>query len=352
MLGEKTDGKPGQVYYPAAVKTIETPKLQEGEILVKIQAAALNHRDLFIRQGLYGGIQFSSIMGADGVGQVVAPSSHPLHGKTVLIAPGAYWQSDPLGPDEGKAYGILGSQKTTFGRGTFAEYIAQRADQVVECPAHLNGSEGLASAAAFPLAGLTAYRALFTKGEVKKGHNVLITGIGGGVAIQALQYAVAAGANVWVTSGSQDKIDRAKGMGAKGGVIYKDDAWPKQLGEQLKGAQLDAVIDSGGGPIAIQVTRLLKDGGNLVHFGSTTGKSFEMNMGNVLRNHNLKGSTMGSFEEFKAATKFIDEHKIRPIVHQVFQGLEAAEEAFQTMKDGSQFGKLVVEIKQEQSSKL
>lgn len=132
--------------------------------------------------------------------------------------------------------------KQTGGRGTFAEYVAISTDNVVPCPGHLSGADQLAAAAAFPLGGLTAYRcagaaaarlgsnyerlhsATFTKGRVRKGQNVLITGIGGGVALQALQYAVAVGANVYVTSGDQGKIDKAVELGAKAGFNYKDGA--------------------------------------------------------------------------------------------------------------------------------
>lgn len=145
--------------------------------------------------GLYPGTIFHtdavpSILGADAVGIVTSPS-HPLSGKRVLVAPAVNWLSSPLGPDvPGKQFGILGSVKQSEGRGTYAEYVAVGKDDVIECPEHLTNEQ----AATVPLGCLTAYRATFTKANVKKGDNVLITGIGGGVAIQALQFCVAAGA--------------------------------------------------------------------------------------------------------------------------------------------------------------
>jgi len=116
----KAEGKPGQVWHPAEVKTVPTPKPGSNEVLVKLAGAAFNHRDVFIRQSLYPGIQFDSVLGSDGVGTLIEPSSHPLHGKLVLIAPGVNWDSDPAGPDGKKPYGILGGHKPSGGRGTCA----------------------------------------------------------------------------------------------------------------------------------------------------------------------------------------------------------------------------------------
>ena len=163
-------------------------------------------------------------MGADGAGIVISPSS-PFHNKSVLLAPFVNWKSSPEGPDGSptEPFGILGAVKQTGGRGTFAEYIVVEEDNLVACPAHFlnRGVEGYAEAASVPLGSLTAYRAVFTKANVKSGQNVFITGIGGGVALTALQYCISLGANVWVSSSSEDKIARAVKLGAKGGVNYK-----------------------------------------------------------------------------------------------------------------------------------
>ncbi|GAA6017805.1 hypothetical protein JCM11491_004626 [Sporobolomyces phaffii] len=356
----QTEGefKPGpDVWHPIKLEDVPIPTPNEGQLLVKILASGFNHRDVFQRQSLYPGTIFSSsssgpsILGADAVGLVVAPSSHRLHQRRVLVAPAENWLASPLGPDvPGKPFGILGSVKQTAGRGTYAEYIAVSEQDVVECPEHLKNSQ----AAAVPLGALTAYRAVFTKANVKKGDNVLITGIGGGVAILALQLCVAAGANVWVSSSSEDKIKKAVELGAQGGVNYKDASWPKTFGSLLPKSRpyLDAVIDSGGGPIAAQVARVIKDGGVVACYGQTSGKPIEINMAFVLKNAELRGSTMGSREEFFSAVKFIGEHKIEPVVDTVLTGLDEAENGFELLKQGGQFGKVVITIAKDDKSKM
>lgn len=140
------------------------------------------------------------MMGSDAVGICVS-KDHELYNQLVLCVPCVGWHSSPTGPDQAdQPFGILGAVKQVKGRGTFAEYICVGRDDIVACPTHLagRGKQGLAEAASVPVAALTAWRAVFVKGEVKRGQNVLITGIGGGVAIVALQLCVAAGANVWV----------------------------------------------------------------------------------------------------------------------------------------------------------
>ncbi|GAA6050391.1 hypothetical protein JCM3770_004014 [Rhodotorula araucariae] len=351
-----SDWKPGpKTWHPVEVQDLPVPTPAQGQVLVKVLSAGFNHRDVFQRQSLYPGTLFHtaetpSVLGADAVGVVVSPS-HPLSGQRVLVHPAANWLSSPLGPDvPGKQFGILGAVRQTGGRGTFGEYVAVGADDVVACPPHLGREE----AATVPLGALTAWRATFTKAGVKKGDNVLITGIGGGVAILALQFAVAAGANVWVTSSSPDKIKRAQELGAKGGVNYRDADWPKQLQALLPSTRplLDAVIDSAGGPLVSQLVRLLTDGAVVSCYGQTSGKPIELSMAAVLKNIELKGSTMGSRDEFFAAVAFIAKHEIHPIVDRVLDGLDRAEEGFQLLKEGGQFGKVVINIAKDESPKL
>ncbi|GAA97819.1 uncharacterized protein L969DRAFT_77860 [Mixia osmundae IAM 14324] len=349
VLEKSKDEKivPGAVWHPISVRDVEQPTPEEGEVLIRILAVAYNHRDLFIRRSQYPGITFPSILGADGVGILESPQSHSLKGKLVLIAPHENWLDSPLGPEQvnGKRFGILGGTRDTAARGTFADFICVQESHVVSAPAHLANEpsrETLAQLAAIPLGGLTAYRALFTKGNVRAGTNVLITGIGGGVALQALQYAVAIKANVYVTSGSQAKLDKAIELGAQGGVSYRDDSWPKALGKLLPKdhPEIDVVIDSAGGEIVNQLARILTMGATVVCYGQTTGEAIQLSMAAVLKNIDVKGSTMGSLREFKEAVAFIEKHKIVPIVHKILDGLDAAEEGFEIMDKGSQFGKI------------
>ena len=141
--------------------------------------------------------------------------------------------------------------------GTLAEVVCIDASELEEAPEHLNDAE----AAALPLTGLTAWRALFTKSNnAKPGHNILVTGIGGGVALMALLFAVAQGCNVYVTSGSQEKIEKAKQLGAVGGVNYKEKTWEKKLVELLPKDRkwIDAIIDGAGGDVVSKASKIVK----------------------------------------------------------------------------------------------
>ena len=223
-------------------------------------AAALNHRDLFLRQHLYPGLTFGVPLLADGVGVVTSAGSSAKNwvGKRVILNPGTGWKDDLEGPEAPKGYAILGGTKMNP-LGTLGETVTIDAAELEEAPTHLSSVE----AAALPLTGLTAWRATMVKsGNAKAGRNILVTGIGGGVAIMALLFAVAAGANVYVTSGNEEKIKKAKDLGAKGGVNYKEKDWDKKLREMLPKdrKQLDAIIDGAGSDIVEKGSRLLKVG--------------------------------------------------------------------------------------------
>ena len=241
---------------------------------------SLNHRDLFIRQNLYPGIDPSIPLGADGVGIVESGSTAELdsrwRGKRVVLIPGIGWDSDPLGPEARGRYIMLGAVKGAP-CGTFSEYVAVEENQVVPCPEHLSDAE----AATFPLAGVTAYRALFTKGGVKRGTKLLITGIGGGVGLAALLLAVNAGAEVYVTSSSEKKISRAKELGAKDGILYTTPNWSRQL--KKTSGELDVVLDSAGGDICTHAVPLLHQGGAIVTYGMTLGPKTPFTMQAVLK---------------------------------------------------------------------
>ena len=256
-------GKPGQVYYPLSQRTVPQPKPQGSEVVVKMSAASLNHRDLFLRQHLYPGLTFDVPLGADGVGVVVAtgPSvrnANHWQGKRVILNPGTGWQDAPDGPEDPQGYKILGGTKV-YRNGTLQDYVAIEESELEEAPEHLSDAE----AAALPLTGLTGWRALVTKaGEQNstKGAAVLVTGIGGGVALMVLRLAVARGADVYVTSSSADKIKKAVELGAKGGVSYKEEGWEKTLLGLLPAGKtsFDAIIDGAGGDSVEKGCKLLK----------------------------------------------------------------------------------------------
>ncbi|KAJ4150350.1 hypothetical protein LMH87_011102 [Akanthomyces muscarius] len=350
-------GRPGKVYYPLQVKQVPKPKPGLNEVLVRIKAAALNHRDLWARRHLYPGLSLTSPLLADGAGIVIEIGSKvkrtELLNQAVILAPMRGWQNDPVAPEDPHRFAVIGAT-LLCDDGTGQDYLAVHEDEVELAPHHLTPAEG----AALPLCGLTGWRALVSKaGVTGPGKNVLVTGIGGGVALQVLQFAVALGSNVYVTSGDQKKIDKAIAMGARGGVSYKESRWGSALLEMLPDGHpyIDAVVDGAGGNIIAEVAPIVRPGGVIAQYGMTVGNKMDWQMRAVLANLELKGSTMGSRKEFRDMVAFVDKHKIRPIVSRTVRGLsdlEAIETLFADMQAGRQFGKLVIEIDDELQAQL
>ena len=305
------------------------------EVVVRLKAAALNRRDYWITQGMYPGIEPPVILGSDGAGIVSQTGSavgNYWQGREVIINPGLNWGDDPAA--QSADFTILGLPRD----GTFATEVAIAVSQLHEKPAHLNWQE----AAALPLAGVTAWRALFTQGHLQAGETVLVGGIGGGVATFALQFAVAAGADVWVTSSSAEKIDRAVSLGAKGGFNYKDENWVKQFHETASAPNL--IIDSAGGPGYAALINLAAPAGRIVNYGATVGPPEKLDMFKVFwKQLRLQGSTMGSPTDFAAMLNFVNEKKLAPIVD-VVTPLSEGNEAIGRMKSSPQFGKCVLSI--------
>ncbi|KAL1898286.1 hypothetical protein Cpir12675_001992 [Ceratocystis pirilliformis] len=349
LMIEKTEGKPGNVYYPLRLTYVDIPRAGPGQVVVKMLAASLNHRDLFIRKHLYPAISFASPLFSDGYGTVteVGPSckTPSLLGKNVILAPFVNWSEASEGPEDARSFTVIGASKLTpLGTGTDFVVIDEAALELA--PEHLSAAEG----ATIPTVGLTAWRALVTKtNNALPGRNILITGIGGGVAISALQFAAAMGCAVFVTSSSNDKIEKAKTLGAKGGVNYKSDSWVADLQAQLPKDRpyIDAVIDGAGGSIMSAAVKLMKAGGVVASYGMTQGPKMDWLMQAVLKNIDLKGCTMGSRKEYADMMQFIRDKKIVPVVSRVVQGLDNigdVEGLFRDMDQGIQFGKLVIEF--------
>ncbi|KAI8148962.1 hypothetical protein BJV82DRAFT_663310 [Fennellomyces sp. T-0311] len=328
--------------YGVEVKDFHPPEPQSNQTVVKIQGFAFNHRDIWILKGQYMGIVEGSVLGSDAVGIVEKKGTASAEeGQRVLICPSVNWVSDPLGPENGmKDFRILGLLPSP---GTFAETITVDSEEVFPCPEHLTTAE----AAALPLAGLTAFRALFTKCQAKKGSYVLITGIGGGVALYALQFAVAVGAHVYVTSSNPDKIKFAKELGAEGGINYKDPNALEDLKKQLNGHEINAVVDGAGGPLFEQIPLVMAPGGIATQYGNTASPNGVLFTSEFwYRNCELKGSTMGSRAEFAKMLEFVDKHKIRPVVSTHLKGLteENLDKSVSLLEKHQQFGKVVIEI--------
>ncbi|KAF9900193.1 hypothetical protein EC991_007795 [Linnemannia zychae] len=340
IIVEETNFEP--TYHNAKLVDLPKPELTEdGQALLDVRAVAFNHREVWIRKGVYPVIVFGSVMGADGVGtvtEVKGNSSKHKVGDRVIVMPSVGWTKDPRGPEED--YYIVGGGPVP---GLFSEQFIGQQDDFFKAPDHLTDAE----AAALPLAGLTAWRAAFTKGQVREGQNVLITGIGGGVALMTLLFCVAAGANVYVNSSDDAKILKAVELGARGGVNYKSDKWVSQLKELTHGEPFDVVIDGAGGDAFEAFTFLLRMGGIIVSYGMTVKFAVNYDMHAVLRNIEVRGSTMGSRVEFGEMIDYVGKHKIKPVVSHIWSGLESAEEAFNVIKSGSQFGKVVLTLKDE-----
>ena len=318
---------------PLVWRDAEKPAPSNGEVLVNIKAAAFNHRDLWIQKGQYAGIRYPIILGSDGSGIVSELGNGVIDSwlnKEVVINPGMNWGNDPNFHD--RHFKILGLPDN----GTFAEYVKVSAEYLYEKPAYLSFEE----AASIPLAGLTAYRALFTRGQVKQGDKVLITGIGGGVALMVLKMALAIGADVYVTSGSDEKIERAVALGAKLGVNYKISSWYKLFQSAVEG--LDVIIDSAAGDDFKHLIELANPGGKIVFYGGTQGPISTLNPQKIFWKHlSILGTTMGTQKEFAAMLSLFETHKIKPVIDEVFD-MADAEKAIRKMDNGAQFGKIVL----------
>lgn len=319
------------------IKMVEQdkPTLKEGEVLVKIKAAALNHRDEWSRKGLYPNLKDGIILGSDGAGiveEVFSELNSTWIGKEVIINPAINWGDSQLA--QSKNFEILGMPRN----GTFAEYVAVPADRLHSKPSHLSWEE----AAALPLAGLTAYRALVYQGQVKAGDRVLVSGIGGGVAQFAAQFAMALGAEVSVSSSNPEKIEKAKSMGAKFGFNYKTENWTDLAIKETGGFEL--IIDGAAGDGLNQLIQVCKPGGRIVFYGATQGNPGKLEARRIFWNQlKIMGSTMGSDADFAGMLDLVNSKKIKPVVDQVFE-LEGALAAFERMKAGRQLGKIVLSL--------
>ena len=295
------------------------------QTVVFVRAAALNRRDAWIQMGQYGGLKFPIVLGSDGCGTTA-------DGRAVIIDPALDWGNDPRAQQ--KSFRILGLPDD----GTLAEQVVVPTQNIYPKPTHLSDAQ----AAALPLAGLTAYRAVFTRAQLQADERVLITGIGAGTATLALQFALAAGAQVWVTSGHDHKLQRASEIGAQGGANYKDAEWGKKLATQ---GPFDVIIDSAGGDGFAQLIELARPGGRIATFGATQGvPSKPMGMHRIFwKQISVLGTTMGTPQDFAGMLNLVNTKRIVPVVDQVF-ALAEANAAVQRIRATEQFGKIVLAV--------
>ncbi len=326
--------------YPA-VREWPDPQPASGEVVIRLRYAALNRRDYWISRGLYPGIRLPVIPGSDGMGAVEtvgAGVENRWEGRRVLIDPGLFWGDVPR--VQSRRFEVLGLPR----HGTFAERVAVPAENVHPVPDHLSDPE----AAALPLAGVTAYRALFTRGEIQPRDRVLITGIGGGVATMALQLALPTGADVWVTSSSPEKIERAVEMGARGGFLYIEKKWYKEALKAVGGFTL--VVDGGGGRSLAEAVECADFAARVVVYGGTQGAVEGLLPARIFwKQLDIRGTTMGSAADFENMLRWVGRHRIRPVIDSMFP-LEAVDRAFERIAGNAHMGKVVLSMAQADAS--
>ncbi len=324
---------------------LDTPALtRDGDVRIRMRAAALNHLDLFLLKGLPGvSITSPWILGADGTGVIESVDRAVTSvdvGDTVVINPGLSDRTceyclegeQPLCP----RFGILGEHFP----GTMAEYLVVPAVNVLRIPADSNPAE----AAAFTLATLTAYRMLVTRAQLQAGERVLIWGIGGGVAIAALQIAKLLGAHVTVTSGSDEKLARALQLGADDTINHRDVDVGRIVRSRTGKKGVDVVVDSVGEATWTQSLTALGRRGRLVTCGGTSGPMVTTDVRKLFWNQwSILGSTMGNDAEFAAVVELFRKGKLVPPIDREYP-LHEGREAFARLEHGEQFGKIVLRI--------
>ena len=304
-------------------ETVPDPLPTDGEVLVALRTAALNRRDSLVARGVYP-FPLPLIPGSDGAG--VRRDT----GEEVVVYPALGWHAGEAFP--GDDFEILGGPRN----GTYAELVALPAANLFPKPKRFSWEE----AAAFPLAALTAYRALFTRARLQPGETVLVLGAGSGVSTFAVQLAAQAGARVLVTSSSDEKIERARSLGAETGVNYAaTEDWPAAV-KELGGA--DVVVDAIGSTWPQSLACLRGRGGRVVVFGATGGTETALDVRPFyFGQQSLLGTMMGSPDDFAGLLRMIGEGAWRPVVDSV-SPLADAPNAVARMVSGDQFGKLVL----------
>ncbi|MFN7988079.1 MAG: zinc-binding dehydrogenase [Thermoanaerobaculia bacterium] len=327
------------------VGSLPDPVPGPGEVLVRLTAAALNRLDAFVRNGIPGvPIRFPHVPGADGCGRVesLGEGVRGLSvGDRVVLQPGLSCGTCEFCRDGERSlcvdYEILGEHRS----GTLAERIAVPAANVWKAPAHLSDEE----AASFPLAAMTAWRMLVTRAALRPGESVLIHGIGGGVSAFALQVARLAGASlVIVTSGSEEKLERASRLGADVALDYRKVDVGRKVRELTGKRGVDVVVDSvGAATWRASLTAAAKKG-RIVTCGATSGPNPEEEIRIIFwKQLSILGSTMGTDSEFGALLRAVEAKRVLPVVDEVF-ALENVRAAYERLESGAGFGKVVVRI--------
>jgi NADPH:quinone reductase-like Zn-dependent oxidoreductase len=323
---------------------VDRPQLGPRDVLINARAVALNHLDIWVRNGLPGAkLTMPHILGADGAG-VVAEVGSEVHtvrvGDRVLINPAlncGVCEFCHAGEQSLCArFGIVGET----GPGTFAEYFKIPQENAHPIPEGLSWEE----AAALPLVFVTAWRMLISKAAIKPGEDILILGIGGGVATAALQIAKSLGLRAIVTSSSDEKLQQAKNLSADVAINYTTQDFAREVRDVTKRRGVDVVVDSVGGDSHVKSLACLVKGGRLVTCGATAGPRPQTDLQRIFWNQlTVFGSTMGNMREFVEMLNFVRKRGVKPVIDRVLPLTDAAQ-AMARMEEGKQFGKIVLKV--------
>jgi NADPH:quinone reductase-like Zn-dependent oxidoreductase len=321
------------------IEKVLDPKPGPGQVLVRIKCAALNRRDVFVTQGFYPGIELPRTLGSDGAGEVAAlgvGAKGPPPGTRVLINPQLNWNDDPA---KLHAYGEGGEILGMPTDGTFAEYVVVPAGNVHPQPKGLSVEE----AAAIPLAGLTAYRAAFTRGRITKDDVVLIPSVGSGVQTFVLLYAKHVGARAIVTSRSDAKLARASALGADAAINTRANPdWFKEARKAAGGNGPTLVIDSTGGDILAKAIDIAAPSARVVIYGATTGDATIRPFSIFWKQLTILGTSMGSPADFQAMLALF-ENGLKPVIDRTYP-MEEVAQAARRLLDAEQFGKVLLAV--------
>jgi NADPH:quinone reductase-like Zn-dependent oxidoreductase len=314
------------------------PKPQHRQVLVKVGACSLNYRDLGIVRGTYRmPVRDKVVPLSDGAGEVVEVGAGVTRVKAGDKVAGCFFQRWPGGePSQTVQASALGGSID----GMLAEYVVLEEDGVVKIPQHLSIEEG----AALPCAGVTAWHAMMEHAKLIAGQTVLLQGTGG-VSVFGLQFAHAMGIVAVVTSSSDDKLKRAKTLGAAHTVNYKTTPeWDKAAIEFTGGRGVDHVVEVGGAGTLARSFGAIRIGGKISMIGGLSGAATELNPGLILgRRANVQGISVGSTQMFEAMNSAIAANKIKPVIDRVF-GFDEAQAAYKHMASGAHFGKIVIRV--------
>ena len=323
---------------------VKKPVISSKEVLIKLKAASLNHLDIWVRQGIPGiKVEFPHILGSDGAGVVEEAGQEVKNvkaGDKVLLNPGISCNTcefcsageHSLCP----TFHLLGEHVN----GTYAEYVKAPFENIHRIPGNLSFEE----AAAFPLVFLTAWRMLISKARLLPGETILILGIGGGVSSAALRIAKHTGARVIVTSGDNNKIEKAKQLGADIAINYNKKDFAKEIRNLTQKRGVDVLLDNIGSVTWIKSLSSLARGGRLVTCGATTGANPQTDIQRIFWNQiSVLGSTMGNRKEFLQILNLFEVNNLKPVIDSVFL-LKDFREAQKKMEEKKQFGKIVIKI--------